>query len=98
MCNIASGLSLLTSLLIKLIFILSQNYFKKSENCEKVTNTGNQGIYFTAFCDFDNLTLEHYFSISRSCRNMLLVFLEFLWHGEFIFQNSYQKLYPSLRY
>ena len=29
---------------------------------------------------------------------MLLVFLEFLGHGEFMFQKSCQKLNPSLRY
>ena len=29
---------------------------------------------------------------------MLFVFLEFLGHGEFKFQKSCQKLYPSLRY
>ena len=31
-------------------------------------------------------------------RKMILVFLEFLGHGEFKFHKSCQKLYPSLRY
>ena len=84
----------------KTFFIWSKNYFKIQKIVKKLTfgNSGNQVIYFTEFCDLDNLTLEHYFSISRSRRNMLLVFLEFLGHGEFKFQKSCQKLYPSLRY
>ena len=38
--------------------------------------------FFLRICDFDNLTLEHCISISKSCRNMILVFLEFLGHRQ----------------
>ena len=48
---------------------MSQNYFKKSENCEKVTNTGNQGIYFTAFCDFDSLIIVNDYNQRTNLKN-----------------------------
>ena len=72
--------------------------FTQCENKFLLTNLSilrykrNQGI-----CDFDNLTLECCISTSRSRRNMLLVFLEFLGHKEFMFKKSCQKLQPSLR-
>ena len=81
-----------------LFLLREQKLLSKSENHDKVLIKGNQEIFFAEFCVFDNLTLERYISISRSCRNKKLVFLEFLGHGEFKFLKSCQKLHPSLSY